>query len=211
MGHCAPLVPDPELLSTGGCIHVADKALISSSACPSIPILHPPAVQPLSVGPQLILPTLEHLAGLRTQAQGLDAARPYSLMAWPTHKPRSPGAQNKDARFLPTVEGGPERRSKTRAPGSQTQEWRQSRALRCWLQRSPGRMLQPPLPLPPPNPTVNGRTHTAHRPWLSHAGAALGSGRRKQICSMFPVFPLSPDFFLLWEQGTACVTDNKGK
>lgn len=60
LGHCAPLVADPQLLSTGGCIHVVDKALISSSACPSIPTPQPSAVWLLPEEPQLILPTLEH-------------------------------------------------------------------------------------------------------------------------------------------------------
>lgn len=116
--------------------------------------------------------------------------------------------------FLAMVERGPKRRSKTRAQGSHTEEQRQPQALWCWLQCSPGRMLQPPPLLPPPSPAVNtDRTHTGPQPWISHAGAVLGSGRRKRICSVFPALPLSPlcpDFFLLWEQGTACITDNKG-
>lgn len=95
--------------------------------------------------------------------------------------------------FLPLVEGGQKRSSKTRAPRSLTQEGRQAQALWCWLQCSPGRMLQPPLLLPPPSPAVStDGTHTGPQPWLSHAGAALGSGRRKRICSMFLVLPLSP-------------------
>lgn len=90
------------------------------------------------------------------------------------------------------MEGGPKRSSTTRAPGSLTQEGRQARALvlAAVLSR---RMPQPPLLLPPPSPAVStDGAHAGPQPWLSHAGAALGSGRRKRICSMFPALPLSP-------------------
>lgn len=122
MGHCAPSVADPELWSAGGCIRVADKALISSSACPSIPILHPPAVWLLPESPQVILPTLEHRAGLRIHARVVPTARkpgPHT----------NPGLRTRMPSFLPVVQGGPKRRSKTRAVGSHVQEGRQPRAL----------------------------------------------------------------------------------
>lgn len=89
LGHCTPLVADPELLSTGGCIHVADKALISSSACPSITL-------------QLFgwrIPADSAHPGASRWAQDTGTGFPYSLIAWPIPKPWAPRAHNKDARF----------------------------------------------------------------------------------------------------------------
>lgn len=204
LGHCAPLVADPRLLSTGGCIHVAAKALSSSSACPGIPILHPPAVWAAPAGPQLILPSLEHLAGLRIQAQVVPRAR----QPGPRTNPGLPELRTRMPDFLPVVEGGPQRRSKTRAPGSHTQERRQPRALWCWLQCSPGGCSSHHrcCHLPALLSVLMGHTQglslgfpTQEQPW------EVGGGNGSAPCSRCFLSALCAlDFFLSWQQEQLC-------